>query len=212
MQGFEEGTMGVRNPIVDVQIASAAPFAKPILEHLRDVAHKALPDAVEEIKWGFPTLLVDGKIVCGMGAFKAYCAFRIAGEGIKDKVRAMGYDPEGSAGALGKITSLKDLPADRELVALIKEAAKLQLAVKAAGPKKRAAPKPELPVPEELSAALAKNKAAAKNFAAFAPSCRSEYSEWIGEAKREETRAKRVAEAITWIAEGKKRNWRYEKC
>ncbi|ADV84585.1 YdeI/OmpD-associated family protein [Terriglobus saanensis] len=204
--------MGVRNPVVDAQIASAAPFAKPILEHLRDVAHKALPDAVEEIKWGFPTLLVDGKIVCGMGAFKAHCAFRIAGSEIKEKVRAMGYDPDGSAGALGKITSLKDLPSERALVALIKEAAKAQLAAKAAGPKKRATPKPELPVPKALSAALAKNKTAAKNFAAFAPSCRSEYSEWIGEAKREETRAKRVAEAIGWIAEGKKRNWRYEKC
>jgi len=204
--------MGVRNPLVDVQIASAAPFAKPILEHLRDVAHKALPDAVEEMKWGFPMFLVQGKMICGFAAFKAHCAFRLVGSEVKEKVRALGYDPEDSAGALGKITSLKDLPSERKLVALIKETAKAQLAVKAAGPKKRAAPRPELPVPEELSAALAKNKAAAKNFAVFSPSCRSEYSEWIGGAKREETRAKRVAEAVAWIAEGKKRNWKYEQC
>ncbi len=204
--------MGLRNPLVDAQIAAAAPFAKPILEHLRDVAHKALPNAVEEIKWGYAMFLVEGKMVCGFAAFKAHCSFRLVGSEIKEKLRALGYDPEDSAGALGKITSLKDLPSERKLVALIKEAAKAQLAVKAAGPKKRAAPKPELPVPVELSAALAKNKAAAKHFAAFSPSCRSEYSEWVSEAKREETRAKRVAEAVAWLAEGKKRNWKYEQC
>jgi uncharacterized protein YdeI (YjbR/CyaY-like superfamily) len=45
---------------------------------------------------------------------------------------------------------------------------------------------------------------------AFAPSHRREYIEWIVEAKREETRAKRVAQAIEWLREGKSRNWKYE--
>jgi len=71
--------------------------------------------------------------------------------------------------------------------------------------------RPQLPVPAELTAALAKNRKARANFEAFPPSHQREYSEWIGEAKREETRAARVKQAVEWIAEGKSRNWKYER-
>lgn len=67
-------------------------------------------------------------------------------------------------------------------------------------------------MPEALAAALKKNKVAGVKFAEMSSSCRREYCEWIGEAKREETREKRVATALEWIVEGKGRNWRYEKC
>lgn len=74
------------------------------------------------------------------------------------------------------------------------------------------APKPELKAPPEFSAALKKNKKATTVFDAFSPSCKREYIEWIAEAKREDTRDKRIAQAVEWIAEGKQRNWKYQNC
>jgi uncharacterized protein YdeI (YjbR/CyaY-like superfamily) len=77
-------------------------------------------------------------------------------------------------------------------------------------PRKRAKKK-AVAVPRELRVALSKNKLAAKAFAVFSPSCQNEYSSWIAEAKQDETRKKRVLQAIEWIANGKSRNWKYQK-
>jgi uncharacterized protein YdeI (YjbR/CyaY-like superfamily) len=51
---------------------------------------------------------------------------------------------------------------------------------------------------------------ASAQFAKMSPSCRREYIDWIADARREETRSKRLATALEWIAEGKSRNWKYE--
>ena len=116
-------------------------------------------------------------------------------------------------GQYGKITEVADLPADAELIANLKAAAKrVETVGTALKPRTPKAPKPEIAVPEEFAAALAKVPAANAAFAAFAPSHRREYLEWVVEAKRAETRDKRIAQAVEWIAEGKKRNWKYENC
>ena len=47
-------------------------------------------------------------------------------------------------------------------------------------------------------------------FDAFPPSQKREYIEWLLEAKREETRARRLETALEWIAEGKTRHWKYQ--
>ena len=70
----------------------------------------------------------------------------------------------------------------------------------------------EIVVPDYLTAALKKNKPAQKTFDNFPPSCRKEYVEWITEAKTEPTREKRLAQTLEWLAEGKRRNWKYENC
>lgn len=193
------------DPRVDSYIAKAAPFAQPILTHLRRIAHKALPDGEEGIKWGIPHFLLNGKNVAGMSAFTAHCAFVVHGEGKQGSGEGMG--------AYGKITSMEDMPGDAELTAAIKAAAervKTQgSATKRSTPRK---PKPEIPVPDDFAAALAESDPAIATFNAFAPSHRREYLEWITQAKRPETRAKRIAQAIEWMAEGKKRNWKYENC
>ena len=64
--------------------------------------------------------------------------------------------------------------------------------------------------PTQEPAVLAKNRKAAAQFEAFPTSHRREYIEWIVEAKRDETKSRRVAQAIEWIAEGKGRNWKYQ--
>lgn len=70
--------------------------------------------------------------------------------------------------------------------------------------------RPELPVPEELAAAFAlkENRKAKEAFEAFPPSHRREYIEYIAEAKRTETRARRVARTVEALREAKPRNWK----
>lgn len=67
-------------------------------------------------------------------------------------------------------------------------------------------------MPPDLAAALARHDAARKTFDAFAPSQRREYIDWLTEAKREETRARRLAQAVDWLTEGKPRHWKYQNC
>lgn len=127
-----------------------------------------------------------------------------------------GTSASGSMGSLGRIESLKDLPKDKVLLGYMKQAAGFVQSgerTKSLAPRtKPKAAKPPVEVPAELAAALKKNKAAAKVFADFSPSCKREYTEWIAEAKREETKTKRVAQAVEWIAEGKQRMWKYQNC
>ena len=197
--------MGTRDPRVDAYIAKQAAFAKPILTHIRDVVHAACPEVEEDIKWGSPFFMYHGPLA-HMPAFKEHCRFGFW----KGKLVVDGdSDDEGMAGPFGQLKSVKDLPSKKEMTAYIRKAMTLNEEGISARKAKKA--RPELPVPPELTAALAKNRKARVNFEAFSPSQRRDYSEWIGDAKRAETRAARVKQAVEWIAEGKGRNWRYER-
>jgi hypothetical protein len=198
--------MNKNDPRVDAYIAKSADFAKPILNHLRATVHKACPEATESIKWGMPFFVRNG-LLCNMAAFKAHVAF-----GFWNGSRVTGEQGDGTAmGQLGRIASLKDLPPDKTLVAWVKKAVALdERGVKNPTRPKSAGPKKKLPVPTELKAALAKSKKAAAGFAALTDAQRREYIEWIMEAKREETRAKRIATALEWASEGKSMNWKYK--
>lgn len=194
------------DPRIDAYIAKSADFAKPVLNHIRKLVHKACPDVVENIKWGFPFFEYKGPL-CSMNAFKAHCGFGFW----KAKLIP---DPKGllageSAGSMGKITSLKDLPSDKIILDFIKVAMRLNDEGVKATPVKKA-PKKDIPVPEDVKKLLSKNKKAAATFEAFSPSHRREYLEWILEAKTEETRNKRIATMLEWLAEGKARNWKYQ--
>ena len=115
-------------------------------------------------------------------------------------------------GSLGRITSLDDLPSDKKMLGYIKKAAALNESDAPARPRSARRSAAPLEVPADLAAALKKNKAAAASFEKFSPSHRREYIEWITEAKRDETRLKRLATTLEWLAEGKSRNWKYENC
>ena len=198
--------MSHRDPRVDAYIAKAAPFARPILDHVRAIVHEACPDAEETIKWGMPAFTYAGGILCGMAAFKAHASFGfwkhalVVGEG----------EEQVGMGSFGKLETVRDLPPKKQLVAYVKKAAALNAqGVKASPARKAAAPK-AAPVPTpEFAAALRKSKAATATFKAFPPGQQREYVEWIAEAKREDTRDRRIAQAVEWLAEGKPRNWKY---
>ncbi|HEY0014072.1 MAG TPA: YdeI/OmpD-associated family protein [Allosphingosinicella sp.] len=197
-----------RDPRIDAYIAGQADFARPILEHLRAAVHAACPEAEETIKWGMPHFLYRKRILAGMAAFKAHATFGFWG----------GAEVVGEAGArreamgqFGKLRSLGDLPPPEALGALIRKA----MAAADTGekrPRPASKPKPQLETPPDLAAALDVAPPARAAFDAFPPGGRRDYVEWIVEAKRPETRAKRIAQAVEWMSEGKRRNWKYEKC
>ena len=203
----QAGKQMARDPRIDAYIERAAPFAQPILRHARALVHEACPEVEESIKWGMPSFSHAGGILCGMAAFKQHASFGfwrhadVVGEG----------EPRDGMGSYGKMTSLDDLPPRTTLLAHLRKAMQLNEAG-LKSPKRKPAPRPAPDTPEDLAAALAHNKAANATFDAFPPGCRREYIEWIVEAKRAETRTKRLAQAIEWMAAGKRRNWKYEKC
>lgn len=206
--------MGSKDPRVDAYIERSAPFARPILKHLRTLVHKGCPDAAETIKWGMPSFEYKGPY-CSMAAFKQHCVFgfwkaSLLGDAQKDgDAPAMNWGAPGRDPIPARITCKDDLPSDATILRLIRNAAKLNdEGVKV--PLQRKARKP-LPMPKDFAAAIAKSKPASKVFDGFSPSCKREYIEWITEAKREETRAKRIATSVEWIGEGKQRNWKYMK-
>jgi uncharacterized protein YdeI (YjbR/CyaY-like superfamily) len=198
------------DPRVDAYIENSAEFAQPILRRLRELVHQACPQVEETIKWKMPTFVHAGGIVCGMAAFKQHASFGFWKHAL---VVGEGTERDGF-GSFGKVTSMKDLPAEKTLLAQIRKAMVLNEQGVKARPATRKTSAPKLPpeAPADLLAALKKNKKAQATYAAFPPSAQREYNDWVASAKREETRQSRVEQAIEWLAEGTRRNWKYENC
>jgi uncharacterized protein YdeI (YjbR/CyaY-like superfamily) len=199
-----------KSPEVTRYIENAAPFARPILEKIRNAFHKGCPDVEETMKWGAP--FFDHKGVLGnMAAFKQHVGWGFW------KAKLM-EDPEGiltvgeGGSAMGgvKVTDVSQLPPDKVLVAYVREAVRLNEEGIRQEPRTKRAPA-EIEVPDDLQRALKKEPRAAATFKAFSPSNKREYIEWIADAKQDATRQKRLAQAVEWMAEGKTRNWKYQK-
>ena len=202
--------MGKKDKRVDAYIAKSAGFAKPILNHLRDLVHSGCPDVEETIKWGFPHFDYKG-IMASMASFKEHCAFGFWKASLmtdpENRLTGMG---ETAMGHFGRITRLTDLPNDKIMLRYIKEAAKLNEEGIKIARKPKSTEKKLLIVPDYFKKALNKNKIASKTFESFSYSHKKDYLEWVTEAKTEETREKRISTALEWMAEGKSRNWKYE--
>jgi uncharacterized protein YdeI (YjbR/CyaY-like superfamily) len=199
--------MAARDKRIDAYIAKSAPFARPILEHLREVVHSASPEIEEDIKWGMPHFMYKG-MLCGMAAFKQHAVFGFwKGSLIVDPKHNRSVD---AMGQFGCITKKSELPSKRELVGYVKKAMELnEEGVKV--PRKTARKtNGKLVVPDALLLALRKNKKALATFESFPPSKRRDYVEWIAGAKGADTRKRRVTTAVQWLSQGKSRNWKYE--
>jgi uncharacterized protein YdeI (YjbR/CyaY-like superfamily) len=204
--------MGTKDPRVDVYIARSADFAKPILNHLRDLVHAACPAAEETLKWRLPHFTYKG-ILCNMAAFKQHCAFGFwKGTLIFAKSKGPRNAGVEAMGDFGRIRSLSDLPTDKILTGYIKKAVRLNDAGIKLPARVRPNEKKELVVPDYFMTALKRNKKARTTFENFSYSHKKEYVEWITEAKGEEIRKKRMETTLQWLAEGKPRNWKHLKC
>lgn len=195
-----------RDPRVDAYIAKAQPFAQPILTHLRELVHRHAPGAEETLKWGVPHFVLGGQNLAGMASFKDHATF---GFWRDEEVTGLPRN-KGAMGSMGRLASLADLPGDEAMANYIKKAA----ALCAEGKPKRPAPQPKaaLDLPADLAAALKGNANAQGHWDAFSPGKRRDYVEWVLEAKREETRVKRIETIVAQVAEGKDRNWKYKSC
>ena len=195
------------DPHVDAYIAAAEPFARPILGHVRALLHAACPAVEETIKWSRPHFAYRGSPLAGMAAFKAHAAFGFwQGALVADVAEA-----KTAMGQFGRLTTVADLPDDATLTAFVHKAmALIDSGTKAPRPLKH--PKPPVDMPDDLAAALAASPPAQATYDGLPTGQRREYVDWIVEAKRADTRARRVAQAAEWLAEGKRRNWKYEQC
>jgi uncharacterized protein YdeI (YjbR/CyaY-like superfamily) len=204
----EEGaTMGKTDPRVDAFIDRKAAFAQPILRHIRAAVYRACPEVEETIKWNMPSFTYKGQILAGMAAFKEHATFGFW----RSREVAGTEEAESAMGQFGRLTSLADLPDDAALEAMVRKAAAL-IDSGAKSPRLPKHPKPALEMPDDLGAALAANPAAQATYDGFPPGQRREYLDWVADAKRPETRARRIAQTVEWMAEGKRRNWKYESC
>lgn len=200
----------IEDPRIDGYIDRAAPFARPILTRLRAVVRATCPDVEESIKWSSPSFGYRGAILCSMAAFKQHATF-----GFWQRERVTGdaapADERSAMGQFGRLTGVDDLPDDAVLAEMIERAmALIDSGARAPRPIKH--PKPPATVPDDFAEAMAAVPAAERTFAGFPPGQRREYIEWVTGSKRPDTRQRRIAQSVKWLAEGKRRNWKYEAC
>jgi uncharacterized protein YdeI (YjbR/CyaY-like superfamily) len=187
--------MGKKDPRIDAYIESAPRFAKPILERFRAVMHEACPEVEETMRWSVPSFDHHG-ILANMAAFKAHCRLIFWKAALLPGAETLGQTTEP--------------PPKPFLAKLVKQAAKLN-EEGVAVPKEPKGKKAPAKMPDDLGAALKKNAKARTGFDNLRPSHQREYIEWISQAKREETRQKRIAATLAQVAEGKSANWKYER-
>lgn len=199
--------MGTRDPRVDAYIEKSRDFARPILSHVRESVHAACPDVEETMKWGFPHFMYHG-ILGSMASFKEHCGF-----GFWKGALVLGDDAEvdGPVWQFGRLTSVADLPPDAEFAALVRRAMELNEQGVPAPNRSRGVPAATAEAPDDLLAALRENGGALEVWEGFPPGKRRDYVEWLADAKTDATRRRRLATAVEWIAEGKSRNWKYER-
>ena len=196
-----------KDPRIDAYIARQADFARPILAHLREAVHAACPECEETLKWSMPTFMYRGQILANMAAFKAHAVFGFW----RGKLVVGDTEEQKSAmGQFGRLTSLDDLPPRGALEALVHKA--MKLTDEGVKPPRDKQSKQPFTVPQDLRAAIDADPAAAATFGGFPPSAQRDYVDWIVEARRDETRRKRIVQAVEWLAEGKRRHWKYESC
>lgn len=198
------------SPKIDAYIEKSQDFAKPVLHYIREIIHEFCPDAEETMKWSFPHFIYKGKNLCAMASFKQHCTFGFWLEKEMKSMQEITQDIEkNSMFSLGKIAQVGDLPSKSQLKKAIKEA--MELTDMGVTMKKAPPSKIEMEIPDYFQRALEAQPKAKEIFEKASPSFRKEYIAWVTEAKTEATRDKRLEQSLEWIAEGKGRNWKYQK-
>jgi uncharacterized protein YdeI (YjbR/CyaY-like superfamily) len=196
--------MATHDPRIDAYIDKVAPFAQPILREIRQRVHASCGEAEEAIKWGMPAFMYRGKILCVMAAFKAHATLAFWR---RDAQASKPEKADDAMGEFGKLAQVKDLPDKRAFAAKVKSAMQR---IEEGAPQRVVKPRAPVAMPPAFAAALAQQPQAKAIFDGFSAGYQRDYLEWIGEAKTEATRDKRIAQSLQWLGEGKHRNWKYE--
>jgi uncharacterized protein YdeI (YjbR/CyaY-like superfamily) len=190
-------------------IQQAAPFAQPILNHIREVVHMASPLITENIKWKIPFFEYEGSI-CQVAAFKQHCAFGFWKASLLDDPKGLLKIGDATAGSFGRIITITDLPSDEAIIHFVLHAMKINESGIKSSVTKTPVEKTELIMPVYFEAILNEHPEARQTYHKFSYSQKKEYLQWIIEAKTEATRQKRMDTAIEWLTEGKSRHWKYK--
>ncbi len=191
---------------IDAYIAKAPEFARKICEKIAGLIRKAAPELRAEMKWNCPVW--SGKaMVVGLGAFKAHVNLHFfKGALVPDPDGLLAHGEGNASSRTMKFTAESEVPL-KGIEKLLRAAVKVD-----ADPTVKAAPKPqraELALPDDLAKAVKSNAKAQATWDGLPPSCRREYIEWITTAKREETRTRRLEEAVEMLKAGRRRNEQY---
>lgn len=195
---------------IDSYIEKSLPFAQEILQELRDIIHDFCPEVVETVKWGFPHYMYKDSILCSTASFKQHCAFGFwLHHNMTDQFGLFKREQEGGMGSIGKLRTVADIPPRDQLGVYIQEAMSLiELGTKVKTSSK--GPRP-VEIPDDLAKILADNPAAHSFFESLSNSHKREYTEWINNAKRDETRLSRLETTLNNLTEGKTKEWKYQK-
>lgn len=199
-----------KDPRIDAYIDKAQPFAQEILRKFRSIIHDFCPEVVETMKWSFPHYMYKNTILCSTASFKAHCAFGFwMHHSMSDQFGLFKREQEGGMGSIGKMRSMNDIPPREQLGVYIHEAMQL---IEAGVKLKTTSKTPRaVEIPEDLAEILTKNPQAQSFFDSLSPSHKREYTEWISNAKREETRLNRLKTTLNNLLEGKTKEWKYQK-
>lgn len=202
-----EGTFVAACKTVDEYLDRAVRWQKELAK-LREVL---LSTGLEEtVKWGAPCYTSDGKNIVGIGGFKSYVGlWFFQGALLQDEAGVLINAQEDKTKAMRqwRFESMKDIKV-RQIKSYVKEAIEHQRA----GREIKADRRKPVVVPKELKAALSKNKEARDAFAAMSVSCQRAYAEHIAEAKRDETKERRLEKIMPMIAAGGGLHDKYRNC
>ena len=195
------------NPKVDAYIEKKAlPWQTPMLSTLRNcILHCGLN---EEVKWGVPAYTHHGLVV-GIGAFKKHVAlWFFEGATLKDEGKVLLNAQEGKTAAMRQWRFIEGDEIDEKLVEEYVSEAALNMEKGIKTPKKKI----EVVIPELLQNMLDANVEISAYFNSLAPSHRREYAEHISEAKREETKLRRLEKVKGLLSEGRTLHDKYKNC
>lgn len=175
-------------------IESMPEWSRNICKKLRTIIHKADPQMHEDWKWG-PNFNHNG-MVCGFGAFKKHVSFVFfQGAQMKDAKKILQLGGANAHNRMMHILNVKDIK-EKVLIDYIKEAVQINMNGKAVGISSPA--KVEIETPADLQILL-EHTGLSEYFDMLAYTHRKEYILWITEAKKAETREKRLEKTIEML-------------
>ncbi len=165
----------------------------------------------ETVKWSMPTYCLNGKNVLGIGAYRNhFCLWFHQGVFLKDKENLLINAQENKTKALRQMRFKTKADINKPAVlAYIKEAIENQRIGRAVKPQR----KTKAPViPIELSTILKSNITLSKHFKSLTLGKQREYCDYISEAKREDTKHKRLDKITPMIIKGVGLHDKYKSC
>ena len=194
---------------INLYIAERPEWQRKVLVRLRQLIHSASDEVEENWRWNAPHFDHDG-IMLGMVAFKHHVAVWFhKGALVQGPKGLFGEKEKGSdKGMLGYKLSESDQIDEKAFLDLVKQAIKVnQSGAKLADSKPT---RKALVVPPDLEGCLKKNEEAWRHWERFNYTHKKEYVEWITDAKKEETRKRRIAQALEMIREGTSKEEKYK--